>query len=146
MRVLLLLFALLLAGTSTALAEVTQFKQQILPIDCVYEVIDVGTQKLRYLTPETCPVDPGPPVVTEPITPQIPIEASTLVWSYVPEVTVRPPTTGAINGQPVDQVAGQIETTLYERLRQNTDSIVITLAFTGLLYVVLWRLWRSKDQ
>ncbi len=53
-------------GSSVAGAEATNFRQQILPINCLYEVVNVGTQQLRYITPETCPIDPGPPVVTEP--------------------------------------------------------------------------------
>ena len=63
------LFHLILAllfFSNIASAETTNLKQQILPIDCIYEVVDVGSQKLRYITPETCPIDPGPPVITVP--------------------------------------------------------------------------------
>jgi hypothetical protein len=35
-------------------AEHTTFSQKILPLNCVFEVINVGTQELRYLTPAEC--------------------------------------------------------------------------------------------
>lgn len=47
-------------------AETFNSKLRILPIDCVFEVIDIGTQQLRFLTPETCPSEPIPPVVEPP--------------------------------------------------------------------------------
>ena len=54
---------MLVFGNSLTQAEQTNLKVRILPIDCLFEVIDVGTQQLRYLTPETCPIDevPTPP-------------------------------------------------------------------------------------
>ncbi len=66
MKYSILGFLILVSGGSVAVAETTSFQQQVLPIDCIYEVINVGTQQLRYITPDTCPIDPGPPVVTDP--------------------------------------------------------------------------------
>lgn len=54
------------ASARVTAQETVNYGQQILPIDCVYEVVDTGTQTLRYLTPETCPTDPNTPVTEEP--------------------------------------------------------------------------------
>ncbi|MCU0667316.1 MAG: hypothetical protein MUF85_01740 [Patescibacteria group bacterium] len=47
-------------------AESTKYTQRILPIDCLYEVIDAGSQTLRFLTPDTCPIEPQDPIITNP--------------------------------------------------------------------------------
>lgn len=96
MKYVVIMSAFLLYG-SVAVAETTNFRQQVLPIDCVYEVVNVGTQQLRYITPETCPIDPGPPVVTEPVEPQIVTDSTNgnggigsarPIWNYRPLVSV----------------------------------------------------------
>jgi hypothetical protein len=40
-----------------ARAEDSKFKQRILPMDCVFQVINVGTGTIQYLTPEECGVN-----------------------------------------------------------------------------------------
>lgn len=64
-------------GTSApaAIAQSDNFSQRILPIDCVFQVVDTGTQQLIYLTPAKCgqilpPAPPLPPV--PPLPPQEP--------------------------------------------------------------------------
>jgi hypothetical protein len=59
-------FAVCSMWASTALALEDTFTQKILPLNCVFEVINVGTQELRYLTPKECgqiitppPTSPG---------------------------------------------------------------------------------------
>lgn len=47
-----------------AQAATTDFRQQILPMHCIFQIIDSGTGTLRYLTPVTCgqivpPANPG---------------------------------------------------------------------------------------
>lgn len=62
--VIALFGSIMFAVSGQAVAEETvNYGQQILPINCVYEVVDTGTQTLRYLTPETCPDPP----TTEPL-------------------------------------------------------------------------------
>lgn len=51
---LALSFGFSMVLTSTAFAEDTTFTQQILPLNCVFQVVDVGTQTLRYITPAAC--------------------------------------------------------------------------------------------
>jgi hypothetical protein len=100
MIILINLAVIFLLLSNVTLAETTNFKQQILPIDCIYEVVDVGSQKLRYITPETCPIDPGPPVITVPPTDNITqgIEKNVkdnqnkpnISWSTKPNVQIQP--------------------------------------------------------
>lgn len=40
----------------------TNFKLRILPKDCIFTVLDVGTQTLFFITPKIC--EPPPPVTT----------------------------------------------------------------------------------
>lgn len=40
----------------------TTFKQRILPKDCIFTVLDAGTQELFFITPKIC--EPPPPVNT----------------------------------------------------------------------------------
>lgn len=43
-----------LSFAPVALAETAKFKQQILPLECVFEIVDYGTGEIRFLTPEEC--------------------------------------------------------------------------------------------
>ena len=59
--------ATLLVGTfgGSALAETSKLKQQILPLDCVFQTVNDGSGTLIYLTPTECgqvitPPDPDP--------------------------------------------------------------------------------------
>lgn len=55
----------------SSFAESSELKQQILPMDCVFEVVDVGTGELRFLTPDECGqiITPPAPVPTPILTP-----------------------------------------------------------------------------
>ncbi len=64
-----------------ASAEKATFKQQILPMDCVFQVIDVGLGTIKYITPEACgqiitPVPPSKPDGHKPTTPSEPSPSS----------------------------------------------------------------------
>ena len=83
--------SLLVLSGRVAAEETVSYGQQILPIDCLYEVVDSGTQTLRYLTPETCPVEPEPPIVSdtsnggtpaslEPSSAETPASPSAIQW------------------------------------------------------------------
>ena len=52
--------------TGSVGAESVKYKVRILPKDCIFEVIDIGTQELRFLTPETCPKDPIETIIEPP--------------------------------------------------------------------------------
>lgn len=141
--------AIIVCMNMSASAESTQFKQKILPIDCVYEVVDAGTQRLRYLTPATCPVDPGPPVVTEPANPTESFNQDEIGlenYSY-PLVIAKPPlaqgnqqSTNSGNRIPLDssaEIKGRIE-----RILQTNDSkIAITataiMIIAGTLLIIV---------
>lgn len=125
MKHIVLFFVITLSITSIASAEQTNYKQQILPIDCVYEVIDVGTQKLRYLTPETCPVDPGPPVITEPPTVTTPDAEPDNNWTYYAPIEIIKPTTNTpLDTNENEQVMGVTEQ-LRDVVYRNRDSTIL---------------------
>jgi hypothetical protein len=44
----------IMGATGLAYAEQATFKQQILPIDCVFETVNDGLGTLHYLTPAEC--------------------------------------------------------------------------------------------
>jgi hypothetical protein len=129
--VVLTLFLLpILTINTIAYAETTSYKQQILPIDCVYEVIDVGTQKLRYLTPETCPVDPGPPVITEP-SGESPDTTAGSNWVYIAPIQIAPPEQNAPDNLK-EEVKGSTEQ-IRDIVYKNKDSMLIVA-----LIALLW--------
>jgi hypothetical protein len=47
-----------------ASAASTSFTQQILPLDCVFEVVNDGTQTIKYITPAQCGQIVPPPETT----------------------------------------------------------------------------------
>jgi len=51
-------------------ADSTKLKLRVLPLNCIFDVIDVGTQELEFLTPEECGVEVLKPIVK----PQTPIQ------------------------------------------------------------------------
>lgn len=130
MKVLILSLLLVLTANTVVKAENTSYKQQILPIDCVYEVIDVGTQKLRYLTPETCPIDPGPPVITEP-SGETPDTTPGTKWVYVAPIEIAPPEDSA-SDTPKEEVKGVTEQ-IRDIVYKNKDGMFI-VAFITLLW------------
>jgi hypothetical protein len=127
MKSFLLLLFLMLTVHSFASAESTSYKQQILPIDCIFEVIDVGTQKLRYLTPETCPVDPGPPVITEPsgASPESPPVSN---WVYSPQIVIAPPKNETAD-TPKEEVKGSTEQ-IRDIVYKNKDGMIVIAVIT----------------
>ena len=144
MKYVLLSFLVLLPLSNVAIAENTTYKQQILPIDCVYEVIDVGTQKLRYLTPETCPIDPGPPVITEP-SGETPINTSDTNWVYIAPIAIAPPENVSTETDK-GEVQGSTEE-IIDIVIKNRDSIVIlALLCAGWIGgVFMWQKRHSRD-
>jgi hypothetical protein len=141
--VLFTIAILTLAGIATA--EQTSYKQQILPIDCIYEVIDVGTQKLRYLTPETCPVDPGPPVITEPPTASSPDEITEYNWTYyAPIELIKPATDTSLMADDDEQVMGVTEQ-LRDVVYGNHDSLLFVIGMACVWVVVLYVLIKKKQ-
>lgn len=83
--------ALLGAGSASA-AKQPSLTQQILPLNCIFNVVDQGTQELVYLTPEECgqavpPVDP--PTPTDPSQPQL------LILPIKPSTPAYPPGSGS---------------------------------------------------
>ena len=136
-------------GSAVVGAETTNFRQQILPIACIYEVIDVGTQQLRYITPDTCPVDPGPPVVTEPGTDEITMASSESAVSvqppqgYRPVVSiVRQPSPTPETGQPAatqqPSVQGTVER-IDDIIVNNLEALAVFLFMSigGMLFYAL---------
>lgn len=62
-------------------AESTNFKQQIFPLNCVFEVINDGLGTIHFLTPKECgviipspPVTPSQPAVPSPTNQQTPLQ------------------------------------------------------------------------
>lgn len=150
MRYLIALCAVLFLGTASAYAETTTLRQQILPIDCIYEVIDVGTQKLRYLTPETCPIDPGPPTVTDPIvesTTNTDQGVTTKVWYRLPIVSYKAESPQqSLNGgtKPPDEspnVQGE-EQYLSDVIFRNKDGVVLAVLAVSAWFAFL--IYRNK--
>lgn len=148
---------ILIIYNSIAIAETTNFRQQVLPIDCIYEVINVGTQQLRYITPETCPIDPGPPIVTEPSVDEpinYPVATSGVVqtnWRYRPQVSIaKPPSIlpPSSQAEPTDNqtVQGTVER-IDRIIVNNRDALVmIILASIGvfLFYFVVVRRYINR--
>lgn len=67
-----LIFGLVLLpfmANSPAHAEHATFKQQILPLNCVFEVVNVGLGTIKYLTPEECGQIITPPNTDKPSQP-----------------------------------------------------------------------------
>lgn len=131
-------------------AEQTNLKVRILPIDCLFEVIDVGTQQLRYLTPETCPIDeiPTPPeeVPTSPGgTNPITIKRSNYISDYYQENINQPVTQS--NNQP--KVASAKEhKDIFDLINSSKDTeiLLVTLLVAFLALVIVRRMHkRSKD-
>jgi hypothetical protein len=148
MKYIVLLFLMLLPLSGIALAENTTYKQQILPIDCLYEVIDVGTQKLRYLTPETCPIDPGPPVITEPSgdTPvDNPEGTPDTNWVYIAPIAIAPPDTVTTETDK-GEVQGSTEE-IIDIVIKNRDSIVLLtlLSAAWIGSVIMWQKRHSRN-
>lgn len=144
MKKIIILLALLIPTSGVVYAENTTYKQQILPIDCIYEVIDVGTQKLRYLTPETCPIDPGPPVVTEPsgggeTTPQTTPATN---WVYIAPIAIAQPDNEQNPSQEgeVEAATEEIKDLVYK----NRDSIFFLLVVSTVWVVTIFALRKRK--
>ncbi len=61
---LLIVATVQMSFIASAGAESSKLKQQILPINCIFEIVDYGTGEIRFLTPEECGVvvtpDPQP--------------------------------------------------------------------------------------
>ncbi len=78
MKLLTLVFIAILVLPATALAlGNTDLKVQILPLDCLFEVVNDGSNTIHYLTPAECgqltPPPPNPaPAPINPITNQPP--------------------------------------------------------------------------
>lgn len=53
-----------LASVAKAAAVTTTFSQRILPLNCVFTVVNSGTQELHYVTPQACGVFVSSPSVT----------------------------------------------------------------------------------
>lgn len=151
MKKALVTLLILLGVSGVSIAETTTFKQQILPIDCVYEVIDVGTQKLRYITPESCPIDPGPPIVTEPpttpVTPVSPAQPTqtTTRWVYNPPIAIVPSTAQPSNpdSSQDNQVQGAI-VAIRDAIVQNADSFMLLLFIVGMWWLLLVAIKKSN--
>lgn len=133
-------------------AEESVFKQQILPIDCLYEVVDVGTQKLRYLTPDTCPIDPGPPIITEPMGGTVTVGPEVAAMSLIKIPPTRGNsiiTSGDAPAQTAKkqelklqkQVAGSMRL-LRDEITSNMDSILLTMALLLVIIMGLFARWR----
>jgi hypothetical protein len=153
MKKALFTLLILLGASSMSIAETTTFTQQILPIDCIYEVIDVGTQKLRYITPETCPIDPGPPIVTEPpispVTPDSPAQSTqtTTRWVYTPPIAVMSPT--AQPPKPDSSQDNKVQGTIVairDVIVQNADSFMLLLFIVGMWWLLLVAIIKSNAQ
>lgn len=145
MKYLILGLMVIIVGSSITIAETTNFRQQILPIDCIYEVVNAGTQQLRYITPETCPIDPGPPVVTEPpATNMIDGSVSTRpTWSFSSPVRlVRPSTASSQPNEPVPKKEPSVQGTV-ERVQDivvnNRDALVLLVfaSFGGAIFYIV---------
>lgn len=144
MKYLAIFITLFISTTGIVSAEQTTYKQQILPIDCVYEVIDVGTQKLRYLTPETCPVDPGPPVITEPPIETTPDTVPDSNWTYYAPIEIIKPTQNTpLPNNDNEQVMGATEQ-IRDVVYRNRDGMVFISAVTLVWLATLFVLKKKK--
>lgn len=156
MRYLATIFLLVITASTAALAETTTFKQQILPINCVYEVVDTGTQQLRYVTPDTCPIDPGPPVVTEPASPSSTVIAAPTTniavykhWAYTSPVELRPPQTAEQSSTGDEGAVLSGTEALQDVIRENKDYVVLVgtiITVWWLAVVVKGLLYRYKQE
>ncbi|HET9174640.1 MAG TPA: hypothetical protein VFN56_05190 [Candidatus Saccharimonadales bacterium] len=55
------LVCMVIGATVPAFAVDTTFSQKILPLNCVFTVVNAGTGELHYVTPEACGVYVPPP-------------------------------------------------------------------------------------
>lgn len=84
----LFIAALSLGIGKAVLAENTTFKQRILPKDCIFTVLDVGTQTLFFITPKIC--EPPPPVNTSTAL-ELPLEQLVTYEDPDGKTTLTPP-------------------------------------------------------
>ncbi len=87
----------------------TTLKQRILPLDCVFEIVNDGSNSIVYITPEACgvvvdphvpnpdPTDPSPtPTPTSPASPVVTIvQTGTRTVYQIPLIIGKKPYTGA---------------------------------------------------
>lgn len=73
---LLAAFPLAVFAPTSSRAVDGNFQQRILPLECVFEVVNDGSNTITYLTPEACgiiiPPDPDPDPETNPNQPNSP--------------------------------------------------------------------------
>lgn len=131
--------------------------QQILPLECVFEIVNDGSNTIVYLTPEECgvvippnpPVDPVDPTIP-PTTPSEPVRQPTIIETgngiVVIPGTVQPVQNAASSALarllPFRQVA-IIETTEEASLKQEQiraavpgTAIVVAVSAIGLIVLV----------
>lgn len=61
-RVAIILAIYLAVMSSSSVSASANFRQQILPMDCIFEIVDNGSGELRFLTPAEC----GQAIPTKP--------------------------------------------------------------------------------
>ncbi|GEM_PF-2270978 len=133
-----------------AAAEHATFKQQILPLSCVFEVVNDGLGTINYITPQACgqvvqpPTPPSTPTVNPPSTPQ-PTTPTTNIPTATdtPHVIIGPPTSSdkppitldkspGAQGDKGLEVAAKVGTKLTYHPRFGTDQhIEQTITITG---------------
>lgn len=67
------------AALSAGATSETNFRQQIVPIDCIFDVVSTGPYQVVWVTPEECgqavtPTEPEQPIIISPQSPTIPIQ------------------------------------------------------------------------
>lgn len=114
------LFAVLPASANNS----TSLSQQIVPIDCVFDVVSTGPYQIVWVTPAECgvevtPTDPNPPSGGEnPANPTSPSQQPRLPYYY----TLNPsPDPSAQPESPVNPGIGIIKLNLYPEYREGAS-------------------------
>ncbi len=123
-----LVFSVFFVAKASASSNPT-FKLRILPKDCIFTVLDVGTQTLFFITPKIC--EPPPPVNTSTNL-ELPLEQLVTYEDATGKTTFIPP---ANNNPKVDNIS--IDS--YKIIGSITNTLFYAIGWTliGLLWALL---------
>lgn len=133
---------ILIGYNDTANAVNGTLKQQILPLDCVYQIVNDGTGTIVYLTPNECGVLPTPTVNT-PLAPTEPTAGQQVITIIdsgpaIFQVPFVPVSSDSPESSQTDAVVAGVQFLPYEQLttvEKNTNQAAVATGNTSSVFI-----------
>lgn len=153
-------FIIITLSTSWASAANTSLTQKILPLNCVFQIINDGTGTIYYITPRACgvvmptpPTDhtiPNPPVDTPIITPDNPTRTGGFITLTENSNSILP-TSVVSSSQPIYSMtwrpliattgnqskAAQLSPPLEQAAKQSNTTAAIVISATAIVFLII---------